>query len=389
MAMEGLILLANPGSASRKYALFNGDNKLIDLHFEEEASKVICTIVIEGNIIVKKTDLKHYSHASDNLVPILKEFSVIKAPEEIEKIGIRLVAPSGYFLEDHEFSDELASHLESLRTRAPLHIEATLKEYKVLKKDFPGIKIYGISDSAFHKNKPDYAWNYGLPIGDADKLEIKRFGYHGLSVSSVISTLKNHDKLAHKLLIVHLGSGASVSAIRNGISMDNSMGYSPLEGIVMATRSGTLDITAAEVLRDELHLSRIGLEEYLNNESGLKGLSNKSSDLRVLVEDDSPLSVLAVKTYVYQVVKTIGQMAAAINGIDELVLTGTVGERSFKVRKMILKHLEFLDFFIDDTANNKVLDNDLQLISKLTKSKPIFVAKTNESEEMLRRIKSL
>jgi acetate kinase len=250
VAMKTLLLIANPGSDSRKYAVFEDNKKLADLHFERDGGRVSCTVTIgkhQPQTEVETTDL---SDIPRHLVPTLKQYGLLPDGVKIGHIGLRVVAPAGFFLEDHIMTDEVAAKLEEIKPRAPLHITATLSEFHDLRTHFPEATIVGVSDSAFHSTKPDFAWNYGLPIVDADRYDIKRFGYHGLSASSVVRSLKTANRLPHKVIICHLGSGVSVTAVLHGQSRDTTMGYSPLEGVVMATRSGTIDWTAARVLKD-------------------------------------------------------------------------------------------------------------------------------------------
>ena len=259
----------------------------------------------------------------------------------------------------------------------------------MLRRHFPDAQLFGLSDSAFHITKPDYAWNYGLPLHDADRLDVKRFGYHGLSVAAVVETLKKADKLPPKLVVCHLGSGASVSAVHGGKSVDTTMGYSPLEGAIMATRSGSIDPTAVQALKQGLSMDDKAIDAYLNKQSGLQGLAG-SSDLRELLEREAAgdhYAHLAIRTYIFAVQKAIGQMTAALGGVDVLALTGTVGERSAPIRKRIMERLHYLDLLLDEHANTASESMQaITTISRLAHSKPVYVIPTNESDEMVRRL---
>jgi acetate kinase len=389
MATKQLILVANPGSASRKYALYRGDTVRAQLHFEYDGKKVVCTVPQNGAQQTSATGLHDVADAVGSVIDILREHDALNDTEQIGSIGLRIVAPSSYFLEDRQLTAAVVAKLEELETRAPLHIAASLQELKGLGKQFPAARIYGISDSAFHGTKPDYAWNYGLPLHDADRLDIKRFGYHGLAAASAVHQLREAGKLTPRLVIAHLGSGASVTAVHNGKSVDNTMGYSPLEGLIMATRSGSLDVTAAHVLRRELGFTERQLDKYLNHSSGLLGLGG-SADIRELLRreaDGNHQAKLALNTYIYTVQKAIGAMAAALGGIDQLVFTGTVGERSPAIRQHILERLNYHDLALDPAANRQC-DYPLQLtlVSRLAHSKPIYVVPIDESAEIVRRI---
>jgi acetate kinase len=388
-APTNLTLVANPGAASRKYTLSKGSKPLASLHFEYENGGVICTLASgdeERQIDPQISDIKH---AAGRVISILQEQGIMGG-ESLQAIAVPVVAPGAYFLEDHLIDDEFLEHLQSARRQAPLHIDATLEEVASLKEQFPDAPIYGISDSAFHITKPDYAWNYGIRLEDADRFDIKRFGYYGLSTASVIHTLHKHEKLPPRLVVCHLGSGASVTAVYHGKSFDTTMGYSPLEGMIMETRSGSLDLMAARALQKSLDLDDAGLEEYLNHQGGLLGISGVSSDVRALLAheaDGHHHAGLALKAYIHSALKAIGQMSAAMGGVDVLIFTGTVGERSFVIRERIVEKLHYLDFMIDGRSN-KACDNPKELVcvSRLAHSRPIFVVPSNENTEIARQL---
>ena len=186
MAMDTLTLIANPGSASRKYALYRGDTEVAKLSFEYKEGRIVCSGWFGEKHLPVPLDLHNLTNIAGHVLPILQEHNLINHAETIERIGLRVVAPSSYFLEDRIMAGDTVEHLRGLRPRAPLHIDATLQEYDALHAVLPEALIVGISDSAFHATKPDYAWNYGVRLQDADRFEIKRFGYHGISIASVI-----------------------------------------------------------------------------------------------------------------------------------------------------------------------------------------------------------
>lgn len=387
-----LILTANPGSASRKYALYDGNRERAQLHFEWLQGKIICTLYTGEEHHTIHTDIGDLQSATALIDSLLREHKVLREHEKIERIGLRIVAPSSYFLEDRLVDDELVSTLLALEPRAPLHIKATLDELKALRKEFGKIPVAGISDSAFHITKPDYAWNYGISLEVADHFEIKRFGYHGLSVASVVRQLKEVEKVAARIIVCHLGSGASVTALKHGKSVDNSMGYSPLEGIIMSTRSGSIDPTAVRTLKEVCYFDDDAVEDYLNNHSGLLGLGG-SSDIRELLRRESDgdhRAHLALSTYVYSVQKAIGQMTAAMGGVDALIFTGTVGERSAVIRERVVANLDYLDFTLDNHENEACVEAaSPTVISKLAHSRPILVAPAQEAAEIVRHTKKL
>lgn len=387
-----LILVANPGSASRKYGLYRGDAVIADLHFEWEGGKVICTVQTEHDHFVEPIGAQHLDEVISHVEAMLLHCGALRDGDKIDGIGLRIVAPSSYFLGDHHLTPSVVEKLCGLERVAPLHISIILKELEALEAEFKGVPVYGISDSAFHATKPDYAWNYGISLEDADAFEIKRYGYHGLSVQSAIHHLKRHDKLANKIVLAHLGSGGSVTALHGGKSLDNTMGYSPLEGLVMATRSGSIDYGAARALQLSKGLDNEQMEAYLNRESGLKGIGGSPDirDLRIREQSGDDRARLALATYVYSVQKGIAQMTAALGGIDALVFTGTVGERSAVIRERIVNRLHYLDFTLDHRKNTACINPlGLEVVSSLATSKPIYVVHADEAAEIAKQVAAL
>ena len=383
MGVATLVLVVNPGSASRKYALYAGTRLRAQLHFEHVHNSVVCTITAKKKQTEIPVELSDVSGAAEHVLPLLNEYGVLGPKERISRIGVRIVTPGMFFLEDRLVTDEVIDKLEFALRRAPLHISATLHELTMLRSHFADTPIIGISDSAYHSTKPDAAWNYGIKLEDADNFDIKRFGYHGISVSAAVRKLKELNHLHIKCIVCHVGSGVSVTAIHNGKSLDNSMGFSPLEGVVMGTRSGNIDASALFVLKEELSLDDRALETYLNSSGGLLGLSGISSDVRDLLAAESEgdhAAQLALETYVYNIQKAIGQMSAVLNGTNMLVFTGTVGERSAIIRKRIIERLMYLGFMVDDHVNDQCTNpSSVISIGHETKSKPIFVVPTDEA----------
>ena len=386
----GLILVANPGSSSRKYALYESDKLALraELHIESSDGQIVATLRTNSGSRQVETTLSEVHDAPREVRGILVRENILNENEAITAIGLRVVAPGSYFMEDHVISDEVIAKLEETKSLAPIHIFATLEELKILREYFGQTPVVAVSDSAFHRTKPPYAWNYGINIQDADSLEIKRYGYHGISVASAVDELWNRGKLPPKVVVCHLGSGSSVSAIFHGRSIDNTMGFTPLEGVLMATRSGDISPGAVRALQTKLGMDWSGIESYLNQRGGLLGIGG-SNDIRDLIEREKNgdhLAHLALTTLVHTIHKAIGGMIATLNGCDLLVFTGTVGERSAILRKRIVAHLEFVDFIIDGNLNDGCTEPDqLTSISQSAKSKPIIVIPTNESVEIAKR----
>lgn len=386
----GLILVANPGSSSRKYALYESDKLALraELHVESSDGQIVATLRTNSGSRQVETTLSEVHDAPREVRGILVRENILNENEAITAIGLRVVAPGSYFMEDRVISDEVIAKLEETKSLAPIHIFATLEELKILREYFGQTPVVAVSDSAFHRTKPPYAWNYGINIQDADSLEIKRYGYHGISVASAVDELWNRGKLPPKVVVCHLGSGSSVSAIFHGRSIDNTMGFTPLEGVLMATRSGDISPGAVRALQTKLGMDWSGIESYLNQRGGLLGIGG-SNDIRDLIEREKNgdhLAHLALTTLVHTIHKAIGSMIATLNGCDLLVFTGTVGERSAILRKRIVAHLEFVNFIIDGNLNDGCTEPDqLTSISQSAKSKPIIVIPTNESVEIAKR----
>lgn len=377
-----LTLVSNPGSASRKYGLYHGPVLRANLHFEWSGDKIVCTLTQNQKHTDIPVDIHTLNAAAGHAATIFYEHGAMEASEHIGKIGLRVVAPGTYFMEHRLVDQRYVDRLQAARPQAPLHITATLDELKALHHQFPQAKIVGVSDSAFHASKPDYAKLYAIPIHDAEKLDIKRFGYHGLSAEAVVRYLQKMGKLVPRLIVAHLGSGASITAVYHGKSVDTTMGYSPLEGLTMATRSGTIDFTAVRAIKSGLGLDDAQVEDYLNHQSGLLGLGGSNSILELLEQEakGSDKAKLAMQTYIFNVQKAIGQMAGALGGVDMLVFTGTVGERNPVIRQRVADKLHYLDVQLSAKSNNgctKPLEP--VPINKRVASKPVLVIPANEN----------
>ena len=348
-----LLLVANPGSSSRKYALYTHENnKVLDcvaqVHFEaDQHGTVVYSITANGKTLVDEQEagISHVTFSLVKLPELLEKHGLIGGEEAVSKIGLRIVAPSSFFQKNHTINTEVISELKKIKHHSTLHVGTVLQEIVLLQKQFPGVRIFGASDSAFHADMPDFARTYAIPQTDAKKADVWRFGFHGLSMASVVRQLSIKGTLPQRVIACHLGSGCSVTALHEGKSIETSMGYSPTEGLVMATRSGNIDLAAGNDLASELNLNRDQLEEYLSHKSGLLGLSGTTSDIRQLLElekNGDKSAKLALQSFVYHVQLAIGQMAAALGGCDVLVLTGTVGERSSTIRSRVVSKLDYL-----------------------------------------------
>jgi acetate kinase len=360
--MEHIILTANIGSASKKYTLFAGDARLLDVHLEHDGAGYIATIISPTGTSEEKITQEQFNQAAAFVL------NHVKNQPSLTAIGIRVVAPGGYFTHHRIVDDEYVSKLSQAQEFAPLHITATLAEIHELKKLFPAVPLIAASDSAFHTSIPEIAKRYALPESLVKTYELVRYGYHGLSVSSVINKLATlPGGIPSRTVICHLGSGSSITALLNGSSVDTSMGFSPLEGLPMTTRSGSVDPGVIILLTEKLDLTPRELEKKLNSESGLLGISELSADIRELIkaeESGNEKAKLALDIFAYHTRKYIGSYVAALGGIDALIFTGTIGERSAIMRERITSGLEYLKIKIASRTNNKILGGVDALISK-------------------------
>ena len=393
-----LILVTNPGSSSRKYALYritkSKDEFLCGLHFEFEDGKIICTFEnADGTKEPLDMQLRTLSGSVVALRQILTERGLISEDQPLDAVLARVAASGDFFTEDHIVNDEVLSQLERAKQRAPLHVPVIVDEIEAFVDEFPDTKVVTISDSGFHTARPKLHKYYAIDTELAENHEIKRYGMHGLSIGSVVETMRAKKILPEKAIICHLGSGASLTAVMDGKSFDTTMGYTPLDGIMMATRSGAMDPAAAFAVARALETDDLQkVEEYLNKKSGLLGVSGISNDMRDIISlsmSDNDRAKFAFDMFVYRVQVAIGQMAAAMNGADAIVFTATIGERSAPVRKAIGEKLSYLGCDMDLTKNESATGaKGPENIAK-EGSKPIWVLHTDESAEILRRAKLL
>lgn len=314
------IITINIGSRSKKYAYFQNRDLISNKEFSVEEKDSFQKFLDQNNLNQK-------------------EF----------KIAMRIVAPGRFFVEHKKIDSEYLKKLKEVSSLSPIHSKLVLAELEYITNKFEKIDIFGISDSVFHKNMPEFAKIYAIPQNLREEYGIERQGYHGLSLSSVIINLKKEmDQIPEKIVVCHLGGGSSVTALRNGVSVDTSMGWTVLEGLPMTERVGDIDPGALAFLTDRLKKTGSEMEEFLNTECGLEAISGIQGgnipDILEATKNGDPRASLALKFYVYKIKKYIGAMSAILGGIHMLVFTGTVGLRSTDIREMILKDLDYLRF---------------------------------------------
>ncbi|MCA9349359.1 acetate/propionate family kinase [Candidatus Saccharibacteria bacterium] len=386
--MDKLILAINPGSTSYKYSFGLPDQNLLQLHYESLTDgSYVCTTRTPSGQTEQSIDAEIFSNSLKDCLDRAKQAEI---PLDNLVVGLRLVAPGSYFAQNKLIDSEFELQLKQKTDMAPLHITAARHMITDLRQILPDTPIYAVSDSAIHANLPAVARSYAINAQDAANQDIFRFGYHGISVGSALRKLQAITTTApEKVIVCHLGGGSSVTAIRNNQSIDTSMGFSPLEGLPMTTRSGTIDIGAALYLAKRKYLTDEQLLEYLNKQSGLLGISGTSDDIRTLIDQAAAgqqSAQAALDYFVYHIKHYIGAYVGLLNGLDTLVFTGTVGYRSAVIRNMVCNQLDYLGISLDEQKNNSLSsDGYINTHGKLG----VAVIKTDEQSEIILKVHEL
>ena len=395
------ILVINCGSSSLKYQLIASDT-------EEVLAKGLCErIGIDGSAIThqpkggeKKTQevpMKDHTDAVKYVIEKLtdKEVGVIASLSEIDAVGHRIVHGGEKFASSVIITPEVEKAIEECNDLAPLHNPANLIGVNSCKEIMPGVPNVAVFDTAFHQTMPKKAYYYGLPYEYYEKYKVRRYGFHGTShdfVSKRAAEMigKNRDDL--KIIVCHLGNGASISAVDHGKSVDTSMGMTPLEGLIMGTRSGDIDPAIVGFLAEKENMTAEEVISVCNKKSGVLGLSNISSDFRDLAESAAAGNEMAKDTleaYAYRVAKYIGAYAVAMGGLDVIAFTAGIGENNKEVRALIGQYLDFLGTSIDPEKNQ--IRGEEVILSKETDKVVTMIVPTNEelaiARETLRLVK--
>ena len=358
------ILVINCGSSSLKY-------QLIDSESEKVLAKGLCErIGISGSAITHQkeggakvtTEVPMPDHTAAVKFVIEKltdaEVGVVTSLSEIDAVGHRIVHGGEKFAGSVILTEEVMKAIEECNDLAPLHNPANLIGIRACQELMPGVPMVGVFDTAFHQTMPKKAYLYGLPYSYYEKYKVRRYGFHGTShdfVSKRVAEILGKNVEDLKIIVCHLGNGASVSAVKNGKSVDTSMGLTPLEGLIMGTRSGDLDPAIVTFIAEKEGISAQEVINICNKKSGVLGLSDGfSSDFRDLAqaaEEGNEQAEVALETYAYRVGKYIGAYAAAMNGVDVIVFTAGAGENNAQVRKLIGQYIGFLGTNIDEERN--------------------------------------
>lgn len=379
------ILAINSGSSSLKFKLFEMPEE------QTIASGLIERIGIEsprvtikdGSGIVYQDDVNVANHkdAVELLVHLLLKLNIVASYDEIAGVGHRVVAGGEYFDHSVIINDDVKKKITELEEFAPLHNPANLVGINAFEKVLPRALSVASFDTAFHRTLPETNYIYGVPYEWYEKYGVRRFGAHGLShqyVAGEAAKMLGKPLKDLKLISCHLGSGSSVCAIKYGRSYDTSMGFSPVSGLTMLTRSGDVDISLVAYMKQKLGISTERMLYILNNKSGLLGISGISSDMRDLLDqsDTNHRAELAVHIFVKNVVKFIGQYVAEIGGMDGLIFTAGIGEASAPIKRKIMKRLAFMGITIDE-KNVEVVGKKTFVSGKDSKI-PVMCIPTNE-----------
>lgn len=353
--MDKNILVVNIGSSSKKYSLFSSGTLVLSAYFERDKDTFAVTYQKEEASLIS---FEMFTESLFTFCDTLQKRGVLIGEEIV--IGLRLVAPGEYFTEDRIVDSEFLEKLAIVAQQDVAHIEPVQKELARMKELFKNSKIIAISDSAFHKTIPKIAKEYSLPEVLRHEEGLSRYGYHGISLSYITRTLASRPwGLEKKAIICHLGSGASITAVKDGKSIETSMGYSPLSGLVMSSRIGDIDAGAILHLLEKKSVEE--LETLFYKESGLLGISGLSDDMRVLIdaEKEGHLGAhLAIESFVYTLQKYIGMYTSVLGGVDLIVFSGTIGERSFILRERICNTLGWLSVSLDSEKNKHAKTGD-------------------------------
>lgn len=392
------VLIINCGSSSLKY-------QLIDSETEHSLAVGLCErIGIDGRLnhtpaggekVVINASMNTHEDAIKMVLEALtdKNHGVITSLDEIGAVGHRVVHGGEKFATSTLINDEVMKAIEECNELAPLHNPANLIGINACKALMPNVPMAAVFDTAFHQTMPAKAYLYGLPYEYYENYKIRKYGFHGTShsyVSNRAMEIAGLDKDNSKVIVCHLGNGASITAVLNGKSVDTSMGLTPLEGLIMGTRSGNLDPAIIEFIAKKENLTLDEVMNVLNKKSGVYGISGISSDFRDIeaaADEGNKRAELAIEVFAYRVARYIGSYAAAMNGVDAIAFTAGLGENDKVVRKDVLSYLEFLGIKVDEEKNS--IRGKETIISTADSKVKALVIPTNEELAICRETVAL
>ena len=381
------ILVLNCGSSSLKYQLINMETEEVMASGKYERigeAEAFITHKVNGQKIEIKNPAYNHSEAIDFTLKQFTnpEYKVIDSLDEINAIGHRLVHGGEKIAESVIIDDNVVKVLEEYTDLAPLHNPACILGIKACQEVMPGKPMVGVFDTAFHQTMPKDKFIYPIPYEYYKKYGVRKYGFHGTShmfVSQRLAEIENKSLEGTKIVTCHLGQGSSICAIKDGKSVDTSMGLTPLGGLPMVTRSGDLDPSVVTYIMKKENMTAEEVENMLNKESGVMGISGLAPDFRVIEAasyEDNERAALAMDAFKYAIAGFIAKYAVAMNGIDAVVFTGGVGENQINIRKGICKQLEFMGLIIDEEANN--IRSEERLITKPESKIRAYIIPTNE-----------
>lgn len=381
------ILVINAGSSSLKFRLVETKNQynLLAKGLFDGIGQTSCkfTFGSEAKNLGLNIKIKNHKEALQEALKTIKQSKAIKSYKEIEAIGHRVVHGGEKYTQSVKIDANVIQQIKKLSELAPLHNPPNLEGILACKQILPKITQVAVFDTSFHQTIPEKAYMYGLPYEWYQKHGIRKYGFHGTSHKYIVEeTIKLLKRKNTKIITCHLGNGSSITASLNGKSIDTSMGLTPLEGIIMGTRSGSIDPAIVFHMLNALKIKKPEeLEEILINESGLKGLSRISNDMRKIYEKSKKkdkYALLAIEVLAYQIAKYCGSYAAALDGVDAITFTGGLGEKAFYVREKVCEYLNFLGVKINPKKNEAG-----EMTISDTKSKiKVFVIATNEEKQI-------
>ncbi len=355
-------MVLNCGSSSIKYALYDmSDQSVITSGGIEKIGlpDSFITVKLNGEKHKMEKPIAEHTAGVQWIFEVLTqgEYAVLKSLDELDAVGHRMVHGGEKFNKSVLLTPDVMEAFAACNDLAPLHNPANIKGVNAVSALLPNIPQVGVFDTAFHQTMPDYAYMYALPYELYQKYGVRRYGFHGTShryVSQRVCEFLGVKPEGKKIITCHIGNGASIAAVKDGKCVDTSMGLTPLEGLIMGTRSGDIDAGAVTFLMDKLGLDTKGISNLLNKQSGLLGVSEGSSDFRDIlagIANGNDKARLAKDMYCYRIKKYIGEYAAAMGGVDIILFTGGAGENQYEVREGATKGLEFMGIKLDDAKN--------------------------------------
>ncbi|MDA8596837.1 hypothetical protein N9L26_00690 [Candidatus Pacebacteria bacterium] len=389
----GITFVINPGSTSKTYAFYSGRECLYSVRYERtEDGFACCRVKHNAPAVCESVAPLIYQDALADALTRAEAEGVAESPAAITAVGVRVVAPGEPFAKHSKITEEYLGDLAKQETVAPLHVPPILAEIKAAQAACPNATLYAVSDSAFHQSIPVHRRKIAFPASDTEDFDLKRFGYHGLSVGSIARRTEDFFGVApDRVIVLHFGGGVSATALHYQESVDTSMGYSPSSGILMSSRVGNCDADALIAL-----MTKKGLRDtkklcaYLNEEAGFKGLTGYG-DLRLVLDafaNDDPAAVEAMEMFRYQLQRQVGGHIALLGELDAFVFTGTAAVRNPFLRQFVLEGLSSFGLFLD-TDRNDALVGHSGMIHSDRSDVSIGVMESDEMGEIARVVTRL